>query len=97
MHPDLEDDLKALSDQPPCARLAGLEVVVWRRIAELRRARRDATTVYALRAAAVAGALGLGMLGGGATAVAVAAEMQEVSVFSVKTSLAPSTLLDEHG
>ena len=38
----------------------------------------------------------MGVLGGGATAVAVAGEVQEVSVFSVQTELAPSTLLDNH-
>ena len=34
---------------------------------------------------------------GGATAVAVAAQSEEVSAFSAKAELAPSTLLDHHG
>ena len=43
------------------------------------------------------GALGLGVASGGATAVAVAAQSEEVSAFSAKAELAPSTLLDHHG
>ena len=82
------------------ARAAGyqsLEARVWQGIERVRQARAAAPTLLAVRAAAVVGALGLGVASGGATAVAVAAQSQEVSAFSTKAELAPSTLLDHHG
>ena len=97
MNDGLDDDLRALRDEPPGGAYDQLETRVWRSIEEVRQARRAAPAVLAARTAAVVGALGLGVVGGGATAVAVAAEVQEISVFSVRTELAPSTLLDDHG
>lgn len=55
-----------------------------------------APKLYALRAAVVVGALGLGVASGGATMVALAAHEPEVSAFSLQVALAPSTLLDHH-
>ncbi len=90
----LDEELRALRKGEPKPRAYDhLETRVLARIAE---GRRSTPALYAVRAAGIAGALGLGVLGGGATAVAVAGEVQEVSVFSVQTELAPSTLLDNH-
>lgn len=94
MNKRLDDDLQALreGELTPLG-YNHLETKVWARIADVRRA---TPFHYAVRAAGIVGALGLGVVGGGATAVAVAGEVQEVSVFSVQTELAPSTLLDHH-
>ena len=97
MNERLDDDLKALRDEPPSSGYAEIDTGVWRGIEGARRARRAAPALYAARAAAVVGALGLGVATGRATAIAVAREAPEVSAFSVKTELAPSTLLDHHG
>lgn len=98
MNDRLDEELKALSASESTPRAyEELEAAVWRRIANVRQARRAAPALYAVRAAGVAGALTLGVVAGGATAVAVAGEMQEISVFSIETQLAPSTLLDHHG
>lgn len=94
MNERLDEELRALRDgEPRPLAYNHIETRVLSRIAEVRRA---TPALYAVRAAGVAGALGLGVVGGGATAVAVAGEVQEVSVFSVQTELAPSTLLDNH-
>ena len=94
----LDKDLKALrAGEPTPPGYQGLETRVLQAIAELRLRKRVAPGLFAVRVAGVAGALGLGVIAGGATAVAVAREVQEVSVFAVQTDLAPSTLLDHHG
>ncbi len=93
----LDDDLKALRAEPPAAAYDQIDQRVWGGIAEVRRARQAAPVLYAVRAAAVVGALGLGVAGGGAAAIAVASESQETSAFSINSELAPSTLLDHHG
>ena len=93
----LDEELRALRAEPPARGYEEIDQGVWRGIAEVRRARQAAPVLYAARAAAVVGALGLGVAGGGMTAVAVAHEAQEVSTFSIHTELAPSTLLDHHG
>lgn len=97
----MEDKLDALiiaarAEAPPAA-YHTIEQRVWNDVERVRTARRSAPMIFAGRAAAVAGALVLGIAGGGMTAVAVAREAQEVSAFSIKTELAPSTLLDHHG
>ena len=96
MNNQLDEELRALRAESPPARLHQLEAHVWRQIARQGEAAISPQAIFALRAAAVAAALGLGIAGGGLTAVAVASEPQEVSVFSVRAQLAPSTLLDHH-
>lgn len=96
MNDRLDDELKTLGNEPAPARFALVEAQVWREIESARRARSAAPAILVVRAGAVAGALGLGVVAGGATAVAVAAEVQEISALSVKAELAPSTLLDHH-
>lgn len=93
----LDDELKELRAEPPAAAYDQIEQRVWRGIEGIRRARQAAPLLYAVRAAAVVGALGLGVAGGGAAAIAVASDAQETSAFSIKSELAPSTLLDHHG
>lgn len=97
MNDSLDQDLKALgAGEPIPTSYHGIETRALQAIGALRQGRRGARGVYAVRLAGVAGALGLGVVAGGATAVAVAHEVQEVSVFAVQTDLAPSTLLDHH-
>lgn len=91
------DELRVAGAPAPPATFDAIEQRVWARIESMRLARRAAPLTLAGRAAAVAGALALGMLGGGMTAVAMAGEAQEISAFSIKAELAPSTLLDHHG
>jgi hypothetical protein len=95
MNHKLDDELRSLRAEPPGAGFGQIETRVWGSVESLRRARAAAPTLY-VRAAAVVGALGLGIASGGATAVAVAGQPQEVSAFSVRAQLAPSTLLDHH-
>lgn len=97
MNDRLDDELRALRSEPRPASYQELESGVWKGIERVRQARAASPTLYAARAAAVIGALGLGVASGGATAAAVAAQSQEVSAFSLKAELAPSTLLDHHG
>ncbi|MBN9318748.1 MAG: hypothetical protein BGN86_15110 [Caulobacterales bacterium 68-7] len=97
MNDGLDDELRALRSEPLPASYQRLEARVWKGIERVRQARAAAPTLYVARAAAVIGALGLGVASGGVTAAAVAAQSQEVSAFSVKAELAPSTLLDHHG
>lgn len=97
MTKSLDEEIRALRAQPPAAGYDQIDQRVWRGIAEARRVRQAAPMLYTVRAAAVVGALGLGVAGGGAAAVAVASEAPEVSAFSIHTQLAPSTLLDHHG
>lgn len=96
MNDRLDDDLQALKAEPTPAAYDLIEARVWRGIAALRQARQAAPALYAMRAAAVVGALGMGVASGGAAAVAVARQGQEISAFSVQAELAPSTLLDHH-
>ena len=97
MNDRLEHDLEALRAEPAVAAYDQIDHHVWRGIAEVRRGRQAAPMLYAVRAAAVIGALGLGVAGGGAAAIAVGSESQETSAFSINSELAPSTLLDHHG
>lgn len=93
----LDDELRALKAEPTPEAYDLIEHRVWRGISAVRQARQAAPLLYAVRTAAVLGALGLGVAGGGAAAIAVASEAQETSAFSIKSELAPSTLLDHHG
>lgn len=97
MNDRLDHELRALRGEPPATAYDQIEQRVWRGIEGVRRARQAAPLLYAVRTAAVVGALGLGVAGGGVAAIAVASETQETSAFSIKSELAPSTLLDHHG
>lgn len=97
MNDRLDEALRALRAEPDApADLDQLECGVWRSIEGVRKAQAAAPTIAAVRTVAVACALGLGIVSGGATAVSLASQPQEVSAFSLKAELAPSTLLD-HG
>lgn len=96
MNDRLDEALSILRSQPPPVSCHELELNVWRGIDRIRQARAAAPALFAVRAAALLGALGLGVASGGATASALAAEPQEMSAFSVNAQLAPSTLLDHH-
>jgi hypothetical protein len=97
MSNQFDEDMRALRSEPPARGYDEIDAAVWRGIADARRSRQAAPMLYAVRAAAVVGALGLGVASGGATAVALAREAPEVSAFSINAELAPSTLLDHEG
>lgn len=97
MNDELDALIGAARAEPPPTAYQSIEQRVWDKIGGVRNARRAAPLVFAARAAGVVGALVLGIAGGGMTAVAVARETQEISAFSIKTELAPSTLLDHRG
>ena len=90
----LDEELRALRNGGPTP--PGYDHLETRVLHTITEARRRTPAVYAVRAASITVALGLGVVGGGAAAVAVTGEANEVSVFSVQTELAPSTLLDSH-
>ncbi len=97
MNHKLDVLIGAAKAEPPPAAYNSIEQRVWGEIESVRNTRRAAPIVFAARACGVVGALVLGIAGGGMTAVAVAREAQEISAFSIKTEIAPSTLLDHHG
>ena len=97
MNDKLDALIGAAKAEPPPAAYHASEQRVWGQIEGVRRRGQAAPLVFAARAAAVGGALVLGIAGGGLTAEAIAREAQEISAFSIKTELAPSTLLDDHG
>ena len=92
----LDDELQALKAEGPDGRLDYVEARVWRRIDAVREARSIGSIFLPVRAAAVVGALAIGIAGGGFAAAAGATDPHEISVFSIHTRLAPSTLLDGH-
>lgn len=96
MDDGLDNDLRALKVEPTPRAYDLIEARVWSRIADVRQSRQAAPALYAMRAAAVVGALGLGAASGGAAAMAAAGERQEIAAFSIQANLAPSTLLDAH-
>ncbi len=96
MNDGLDDDLRALRAEPTPKAYDLIEARVWNGIAAVRQSRQAAPALYAMRAAAVVGALGLGAASGGAAALAAAGEHQEISAFSIQAHFAPSTLLDDH-
>lgn len=93
----LDSELKALKAAEPEWSLSHLEPAVWRRIEAARDARSAEWIVLPVRAATVIVALGVGVAGGGFAASAAASDPQEISVFSIDSRLAPSTLLDDQG
>ncbi len=96
MADNLDYQLHVLKAEPTPAAYKLIETRAWREIAAVRRARQTAPALYAMRTATVVVALALGVASGGAAAMAVANERQEVAAFSVVAELAPSTLLDSH-
>lgn len=97
MNDKLDVLIGAAKAEPPPAAYQTIEQRVWCEIEGVRKVRHAAPLLFAARAAGVVSALVLGIAGGGMTAVAVAREAQEISAFSIKIELAPSTLLDHHG
>jgi len=93
----LDNALEALKAAGSERSLDHLEPVVWRRIEAAGETRSMDWIVLPVRAAAVLVALGVGVAGGGFAASAAADEGREISVFSIDSRLAPSTLLDEQG
>lgn len=91
----LDDDLKASKSEAPPEKLNQLELRVWAEISHLRAAP-AASLLLPVRAASLVAALGLGLAGGSFAAAASAGDPDEISAFSVKARLAPSTLLDGH-
>lgn len=90
---DLDAELTRIKSAPTDCDLGGVERRVWSRI-EGQRGRRESLSGLALvRVAAVAAALGAGAVAGGASALDGQILVQEVSVFSPASGLAPSTLL----
>ena len=94
MNDALDTALRALKAEPQDCVLDHLEPAVWRRIESMRDAREVSSAFLPVRAAAIIAALGFGVAIGGLGASDARAE-QEVSVFSLSTGLAPSTLLDD--
>ena len=73
--------------------LTGLEDQVWRRIGE----RRERMRMDQVRIAAVAAAVALGALNGGAVRLASPPEPSEMRVFTVASGLSPLASLDARG
>ena len=94
MDEPIDRAMQALRAERPDPALAHLESAVWRRIEVVRQARDASAAFLPVRAAAVVAALGIGVATGGVAAGEARAERHEVSVFSVDTGLAPSTLLE---
>ena len=94
----LDKELEALRDEPTPPELVDLEGRVWRRLELLREEKRAVTAMFLpVRVAAVLVALGLGVAGGTLSAAAAVADAPEISAFSLRAHLAPSTLLEGHG
>ncbi len=93
----LDDELSSLKAEAPDRTLSQLEPAVWRRIETLREDRGVLSVFLPIRAVAVVAALGVGVAGGGFAAAAAAHQPHEISVFSIDTRLAPSTILDGRG
>jgi len=90
----LDTALANLKAEPLDRRLDQLEPAVWARIEAARQVRDGASLFLPVRAAAVVAALAFGVALGGFGASEARAERQEVSVFSLESRLAPSTLLE---
>ena len=91
----LDQALQALKAAPGDLRLEGMEARVWQRVRP--EAAAGPGLVFAVRFAAVVGALFLGFAAGGLSAASAGAGADEISVFSVGPQLAPSTLLESRG
>lgn len=90
----LDRALHALKQQPADLGLGGLEASVWQRLESRAEVPGAPTAIFAVRAASVVAFLCLGFAAGGVTAAAATVRPSEISVFSVGTELAPSTLLE---
>lgn len=90
----LDDQLAALGSAEAMAPPDELEAAVWRRVRQFQEERSTARVLLRVQTGAVVIALGIGVVGGGLTAVAATGEPDDISVFSVHSALAPSTLLD---
>lgn len=86
-------DLKANAEAHP--RLGALEANVWRRIEGRVEARGGSGLLLAVRASALVAALGVGLASGGFAAAEAVKKPSEISAFSIRTGVAPSTLLDD--
>ena len=89
---ELIEDLRA---SPVDADLSQIGPRVWRRIEQIQRARSFEAWLLPARAGAVMLALTAGAALGGAH-VRATDDQSEVAAFEVASSLAPSTLLDQH-
>ena len=85
--------LELMARQGPDHPLNQLEPAVWNRITKAEEARRVGLVLTSWRSAAIALALTGGVAAGSAGAASALAKPAELSAFSVKSSLAPSTLL----
>jgi len=92
----LDRALDSLKAEPLDPRLDQIEPRVWARIEAAGQVRDGASWFLPVRAAGVAAALAFGVALGGVGASEARAERQEVSVFSLDSRLAPSTLLEGH-
>lgn len=96
----LDKALTDLAARPAGRDLDGLERDVWARIEARGLGRNDpaaATHAVGLRWAAVSLALAVGVASGGAAALSRPRDVVEVAIFSVDSSLSPSTLLGDQG
>ena len=92
----MTDDMNGLIgpiDPIEAARLAGLEDLVWARIAE----RRHDARLGQVRIAIVALALAVGVANGGLMLLAPRPEPSELRVFTVSAGLSPLASLDVRG
>jgi len=93
----LEHELAAIKAVPVEPLWQNLEEAVWHGIEHARAARIYAPVILTLRAVVVVCAAFVGIVGGSLGNGAVTREQDEISVFSVDSQLAPSTLLDSRG
>jgi hypothetical protein len=94
---DLDDLMAELAAAPADCSLAGMEASIGRAI-DLRR--REAHTLQVLapvRLATLGVALSMGVMAGGAAAIATVRAPHLTGTFAAATQLAPSTLLDGAG
>lgn len=94
MNDRLDRALQSLKHQPIDVGLGAVEASVWQRLDGARDVSGAPTSIFAVRAATVVAFLCLGFAAGGVTAASARVQPNEISVFSVGTELAPSTLLE---
>ena len=93
----LERLLHQLTQMPADRSLDQLEADVWQRIGVLQVKRSEMRLAVAVQAMAVSLALFVGTVVGSMEAASLSRAPQEMSVFSSKAHLAPSTLLEARG
>lgn len=91
MNNELENLIARLRDRAPTGTTTGLEVRVWAKIA-LDQREASPIVIWGWRSAAAGVALSLGLLAEG---ISTAHASPELSLFSSRAALAPSTLLGE--